>query len=72
MYADPARHRHQRLEEGKDTGNEAHPAATHTGVIQSVGERTGQGIHGQSHAQQHTVEKEHKSGLHVDIPPHKA
>ena len=60
MYADPADHRHQGLEEGEHARHAAHFSFSHTRFVQTVGKRHGKRVHSQSHAEQYAVKEKHK------------
>ena len=49
MNADPANHRHEKLEKGIDAGNQAHASERHFGFVESVGHGYREGIHRQAH-----------------------
>ena len=66
--AQPARQGHDNLEKGEGTGNQRHAAAGHVGLTQSVGHRHGEGVHGQPHAKENTIDKKQSIVAH-GAPP---
>lgn len=66
VHADPAQQRHQRLKDPKGAGDLDHLAPRHMGRAQTVGHGDGKRIHGESHAKEYAVEKEHGGPAHTD------
>lgn len=62
--AEPARHGHNSLKNAKGTCNDGAPAAGHVGVMQAVGQRDRECIHGKAYAQQGAVEEKDETPLH--------
>ena len=53
----PSDHRHERLKECEHTGDTGHFSELHFRLVQSVCQRNGKSVHGESHAE-HNAEKE--------------
>ena len=62
--AEPAGHRHEKLEKGEGAGNECHAPARHPGLPEAADAGYGKGIHGKADSQQNAVYDEKKCLCH--------
>ena len=63
--AGPAQQRHQALKNAENAGNTQKLAPFHLRFVQTVGQRDGKRVHGQTHAQQYAVKEKHKIQFHT-------